>query len=302
MTDTQSKLTRIGVFYDGNFFFHASNYYTYFHRRRARISIAGLHEFIRADVAARENVDVRYCQIVDAHYFRGRLPASEAEERHLLLKERSFDDVLTRAGVVTHYLPLSQNVEKGIDVWLALEVFELAMYKRFSVAVLVTGDGDYVPLVRKLNTLGTRVMVLGWDFKYMDANNYERETRTSQALLNEVTYPVLMSDVIEDRSRKTDPLLKNLFLAPKESRIPPTYETSGRETEAGTQKQRGVIVNLNEGYGFIAPDGETANLFFFHVDVLNRDFNDLHKGDAVEYVLGQNKKGPCARRISVLER
>jgi hypothetical protein len=26
-----SKLTRIGVFYDGNFFFHVSNYYHYSH-------------------------------------------------------------------------------------------------------------------------------------------------------------------------------------------------------------------------------------------------------------------------------
>jgi len=69
-----NRLTRIGVFYDGNFFFHVSNYYHYYHPRRARISIAGLHEFIRHHVAASEECDVKYCRIVDAHYFRGPGP------------------------------------------------------------------------------------------------------------------------------------------------------------------------------------------------------------------------------------
>jgi len=94
------------VFYDGNFFFHVSNYYHYHHDRRARISVAGLHEFIRHQVADSEGCDVRYCQIVDAHYFRGRPKAVDAEQRGVLLRERAFDDVLVREGVVTHYLPL----------------------------------------------------------------------------------------------------------------------------------------------------------------------------------------------------
>jgi len=57
-----------------------------------------------------------------------------------------------REGVVTHYLPLTQSAgrvigEKGIDVWLALEAYELAIYKRFDVSVLIAGDGDFLPLV-----------------------------------------------------------------------------------------------------------------------------------------------------------
>jgi hypothetical protein len=63
--------------------------------------------------------------------------AQEAEQRGVLLRERAFDDVLVREGVVTHYLPLGPEGEKGIDVWLALEAYELAIYKRFDVSVLV---------------------------------------------------------------------------------------------------------------------------------------------------------------------
>ena len=92
MSFEKSKLTRIGVFYDGNYFFHVSNYYQYQHVRKARISIDGLHEFIRHQVSEAEGEDVKYCQIVDAHYFRGRPRAQEAEARGLLLRERQFDD------------------------------------------------------------------------------------------------------------------------------------------------------------------------------------------------------------------
>lgn len=208
----EDRLTRIGIFYDGNYFSHVSNYYLFNHERRARISIEGLHRFVRRQVAESEGTDERYCQVVDAHYFRGRLSASEAQERDSLYGERLFDEVLMRAGVTTHYMPLSSSGQKGIDVWFALEAFELAMYKRFTVSVLVTGDGDYVPLVRKLNTLGTRMMLLGWNFEYNGKDGQPRTTRTSQALIEEVTYPVLMGRIIEDRSRRNDPIVRNLFV------------------------------------------------------------------------------------------
>jgi cold shock CspA family protein len=217
MSFHKSKLTRIGVFYDGNYFFHVSNYYQYQHARKARISIDGLHEFIRHQVSEAEGEDVKYCQIVDAHYFRGRPRAQEAEARGLLLRERQFDDILMREGVITHYLPLGPDGEKGIDVWLALETYELAIYKRFDVIVLIACDGDFLPLVRKLNALGARVMLLGWGFSYIDQSGKDRETRTAQVLLEEVTYPVLMHQIIDDRSRRGDPRIDQLFVPHKES-------------------------------------------------------------------------------------
>ena len=102
-----SGLTTVGVFYDGNYFNHVSTYYKYSHPRRTRLSIAGLHRFIRAHVAhapeasdkngtarpvatvagngrrspREESEPMRRCQIVDAHYFRGRLAAMEAAAR-----------------------------------------------------------------------------------------------------------------------------------------------------------------------------------------------------------------------------
>ena len=301
MTFDKSKLTRIGVFYDGNYFFHVSNYYQYQHSRKARISIDGLHEFIRHQAAEAEGEDVKYCQIVDAHYFRGRPRAQEADARGLLLRERQFDDILMREGVITHYLPLGPDGEKGIDVWLALETYELAIYKRFDVIVLIACDGDFLPLVRKLNALGTRVMLLGWGFAYIDQSGKERETRTAQVLLEEVTYPVLMHQIIDDRSRKGDPRIDQLFVPHKDLSGHPRPTDGSKKPAAQPQPVAptseallGKIQALREGFGFITPSDGSSNLFFFHASVLNADFNELRVGDDVRYKIGTNDKGPCA--------
>lgn len=330
MNDSNSKLIRIGVFYDGGFFSQVSNYYSYEHERKSRLSVTGLHEFIRDGVAKAEGVDKRYCQIVDSHYFRGRLSAAEARNREVLMAERKWDDVLMRAGIVTHYLPLGERDgrivgEKGIDVWLALEAFELAIYKRFNVSVLIACDGDFIPLVRKLNTLGTRVMLLGWDYSFVDADGNQRRTVTSVRLLDEVTYPILMDRVIDDKTRRHDPVVNNLFLPRRDEQRDgqrPSSETGSPQVAGGGWSaaassgtgdaetpedaridgemggpQRGRLQNLKNGYGFITPDNGGRNVFFHWSEIRNRDFNDLSIGDSVEFVLSSNERGPIATDV-----
>ncbi len=301
----RDALTRIGIFYDGNFFHVVSNYYAYHHPRKARLSIAGLHAFVRARVAHEERVDVRHCQVVDAHYFRGRFSAEEVEEAGKLFSERVFEDVLVREGVTTHYLPMGPaGTEKGIDVWFALEAYELAIHKRFDVCVLVAGDSDYVPLARKLNTLGTRVMVLGWDFEYTDRNERLRTTKTSHVLLGEVTYPVLVSAMVEDETQSD--LVKELFL-PVPSRIVP--ESAPREAsaaaarEAAAERHVGTIQNLIEReadgqrFGFITPETGGENIWFGERDLEGLAFSMLSRGETVSYEVGRNWQGACAKRV-----
>ncbi len=293
----ENRLTRVGVFYDGNYFAHVSNYYLYQHNRKARISISGLHQFITSEVSRYEDTISRHCRIVDAHYFRGRLSASEAHSRNALYRERVFDEVLMREGVISHFLPLSGGGEKGIDVWLALEAFELAMHKRFDVVVLIAGDGDYLPLIRKINTIGARVMVLGWDFSYTDEQGHERVTRTAQSILDEATYPVLMHTTIDDRARKSDPLINGLFMPPRAEKpqsSPP--KPQGESGEAAATE--GAIFSLHNGYGFIKPALGGENLFFHYTDLDNVDFNALSGGDRVTFTGATNDKGPCAKKVN----
>ncbi|MDR2105005.1 MAG: NYN domain-containing protein, partial [Deferribacteraceae bacterium] len=147
------KLLRIGVFYDGQLFYNISNFYNYEHERKSRIAIGGLQSYIRRKIAEYYSHDINMCQIVEAHYFRGRHSAQIADDKRQLFGDRQFDDILMSENIVTHYWPLRLTPlggyeEKGIDVWLALEAYELAVLNKCDVVVLLVMDGDYVPLVR----------------------------------------------------------------------------------------------------------------------------------------------------------
>jgi len=310
------QLFRIAVFYDGQYFFNVSNYYLYQHPRKARISISGLHNFIKEKAAEFVGIDRNLCQIVDAHYFRGRLSARDASEAGKLYNERVFDDILMSENVVTHYLPLRPTAdggrqEKGVDVWLALEAYELAIYKRYDALVLIACDGDYVPLVRKLSTLGTRVILLGWDLSYNDADNNERVTRTSQALLEAVTHYLPMHTIIENRN--PTPTIQDLFVkSPPEVQYAPytPYTTAGNTdayvkpfvaSEEYENARESTIFVLKEGYGFIH-DPSVNNVFFHFSNLVNIDFNDLEVGMRVRYTTKVRDDGKTqADKVWVVE-
>jgi len=312
----QDKMVRIGVFYDGNYSLHVSNYYNYDHPRQRRLSITGLHNFIKQEVASVEGANPSMCQIVDAHYFRGRLSAQEAHQRGAVLYwDRVFDDILMSAGVTTHYLPLKSNngrrEEKGIDVWLALEAYENAVYKDFDVVVLIASDGDFLPLVRKLNTLGTRVMILSWDFEFTNDMGKKMVTRTSQDLLEEASYPIPMHEIIDNRLRRNDPVISNIFVPGEGKRkIHPSFNGDVENTKTETSKEEyqgdvgeihhSEILSLKNGYGFIK--FPPNNLFFHYTSVKDLDFNDLLVGDKVEFTLDQNEDQQfIATNVQLLE-
>ena len=309
MNQMNSPLIRVGVFYDGNYFLKISDYYYFQHERKARISLEGLHEYIRHQVAEEEDVDVRLAQITDAHFFRGRLSATEAREKDRLFHDRLLDDILMNLGVQTHYMALKTRdgrlQEKGIDVWLSLEALELALHKTLDVVVLIAGDSDYVPLIRKLNTVGTRVMLLNWDFKYEDFKGETRVTRASQQLLEQVTYPVAMHDVIDRGLQEQDEVVEALFVnqsepaafAPSTAVAPKLARPTG-PTAAGPVGTLGMstIKNLKNGFGFVVMPPN--NLFFSYADLTEGDFNDLREGDWVEFTVGRNHRDEdCARNV-----
>ena len=283
---------RIGVFYDGNFLLHASNYYNYIHPVKRRLSLGGLHNFIRHRVAEEEGIEPSKCQIAQAHYFRGRLNAAEAAQRgNQLYNDRVFDDILMSEGIQPHYLPLrnlqGKKEERGIDVWLSLEAYELAMTGRIDTVVLLVSDTDYTPLMRKLTGLGLRIMLLSWEFEYVNDDGVKMVTKTSHELLSLATYPVAMHDVINYGVQQNNPLISEMFVAPDPSRQAreQTFETS-------------EILSLKNGFGFIKYPNN--NLFFHYQDVVG-EFADLNVGDPVEFTIEQNQqKQDAAKNVRKL--
>lgn len=275
---------KVGVFYDGSYYTHVSNYYNHVHDHRRRIHIGGLHDYVRHMVAEREGTKPNLCHIIDAHFFRGRFSAREANEKtNQLYHDRVFDDVLMYNNVQTHYLPLKdvmgRKKEKGIDVLMALETYELCMLKRYDVVVLIASDSDHVPLVRKLHALGCKTMLLGWDFEFTDAETGETQyTRTSTDLWNEVTYALPMHDLIDEGLKEEDELVIDCFVARDDRMRDMEDPFADLDLEF---RHCSTVMSLMNGYGFIRFPGN--NLFFLKDDLLDAEFGDLHVGDMLEF-------------------
>ncbi len=211
------KTTRIAVFYDGNFLLHSSNYYNYIHSVRRRISIGGLQRFFRSYMCKEFGLDQQNTRISQSHYFRGRLNATDAAARgNQLYNDRVFDEILMSEGVNIHYLPLRNNgsrrEESGTNVWLSLEAYQRALLGEYEIVVLVVADTDYVPLLRKLQLTGVKVVVAGWDFEYTSDEGVFMTTRTSHEVRVLSDLSMHMADIIDNGLEQNDPAVVGMFV------------------------------------------------------------------------------------------
>ena len=55
-----------------------------------------------------------------------------------------------------------------------------------------------------------------------------------------------------------------------------------------------------KGFGFIAPEGGSDDVFFHTSALENASFEELQEGQAVEFELGDGPKGPRAENIRVV--
>ncbi len=62
---------------------------------------------------------------------------------------------------------------------------------------------------------------------------------------------------------------------------------------------KGTIKRITEkGFGFIAREGETKDLFFHSNELRGVAFEDLKVGDAVTFEIAQSDKGPNATNVA----
>ena len=112
---------------------------------------------------------------------------------------------LMHAGVEPKYLPMSQTRgEKGIDVALAVDALQVGLGNKIDIAVLVSGDGDFVPLVRALNKQGVRVLAAYFKYESKDHTSF-----INDRLLSVVNYAVDIAALENDKEYKRT--FKSLF-------------------------------------------------------------------------------------------
>lgn len=56
--------------------------------------------------------------------------------------------------------------------------------------------------------------------------------------------------------------------------------------------------NRKRGFGFITPEDGGDDLFVHHSEVKMDGYAKLEEGQAVEYEIGEGKKGPCATNVT----
>ncbi len=162
------ELISVGVFIDGGYYAKINEGLR--DTLKMRLKLDRLLEYIRGIVAGDCDVEMSQCHVTEAHYFRGRYRASEENRKNILLRERAFEDTLIENDVIFHYKHLREMnnggtttvVEKGVDVWYALETYELAQFRDFDYVVLISGDADHEMLAKKLKALKVNVVLLTW--------------------------------------------------------------------------------------------------------------------------------------------
>ena len=55
--------------------------------------------------------------------------------------------------------------------------------------------------------------------------------------------------------------------------------------------------NGEKGFGIITPDNGSKDLFVHQSEIMAEGFRNLEDGQAVEYEVGEGKKGPCAMKV-----
>ena len=157
----------IGVFIDGGYYAKI-NEGLQAKKIAEQVNVKNLFSFIPEIIGQRFGIDRKFLYITEAHYYRGRYRAKEANDRNLLMSERKFEDTLIENDIIFHYKHLRTNpkgggIEKGVDTWFALDTYELTLFRQFDYVVLISGDADHEMLARKLKALKTHVILMTWD-------------------------------------------------------------------------------------------------------------------------------------------
>lgn len=206
MDDTYKS---IGLFIDGGYFAKINEALEELYS--LNVNVTSFMGFIRQEICRLSKSTVSECHITECHYFRGRYRVNDANSKHLLFSERKFEDSLIENDVIFHYKHLREIqkngditvVEKGVDVWFALEAYELSIIRKFDYVVLITGDADHEMLIRKLKALKIHTILLTWDV------SKDKATSTAKLLKDEACTHIEMNKLVADDKDLLKQICKN---------------------------------------------------------------------------------------------
>lgn len=197
------SLCRIGVFYDGSYFTYARRHF-YFDRKIGWLDFRPFHGLLENYIRTKEQGYTHY-RVVYGAWFQGMFGVSQAEEKQLRSDRNLYHDLM-HAGVDPKFIPMPQSGphEKGADVALAIDAMQIGLEGKIDIAVLVTGDADFVPLVRALMKQGIRVMTA-----YFEYEHGEHKSFINERLLTVCNYSMNVNEMEKDKDFRAT--FKGLF-------------------------------------------------------------------------------------------
>ncbi len=205
----EKSICRIGVFYDGSFFAHAQHYY-YHEKKVGWLSFVPFHRLIQDFVRGKEQGFLHY-NVVYAGWYQGMFTTKDATLQQLRGHRILYHDLM-HAGIAPKFHPVSvKRREKGVDVGMAVDVLQVALGGKIDVATLVTGDADFVPLVRALMKEGIRVLAAYFAFTDKDG----RKSFVNERLLKACNYELNVTELERDKDYGND--FRALFKKPSKT-------------------------------------------------------------------------------------
>lgn len=97
-------------------------------------------------------------KLLRAYYYNAPLPPEDPAAK----PHQSFLNYLKRVPYVSVRLGRLERrgegfVEKGVDIQMAVDMLKLAYARAYDVGILVSGDGDFVEVVRVIQDMGMQV-------------------------------------------------------------------------------------------------------------------------------------------------
>ena len=126
---------------------------------------------IKADYEKLKNIITRGRNLQGIFLYEGVVYPMSPE------KKKWYEDLSNRSGYVIKAsfdkIAFNDAIEKKVDIKIAIDIISLAYENAYDTAVVVSGDGDFVPVVKKVKELDKNVEV--WAFRYSLANALKEE-------------------------------------------------------------------------------------------------------------------------------
>src|SRR3989304_2623885 len=210
---TERSLCRIGVFYDGSYFTYAQLHF-YADSKLGWMMFTPFHGMIENFLREKEQGYSNY-RVVYAGWYQGLFTSGQSNDHQRRIERNRHMDLI-HAGVEPKYVPMSQaQGEKGVDIALAIDALQVGLDGKIDIAVLVTGDGDFVPLVRALKKNGIRVATVFFEYEAEKGKAFANER-----LLSVSNYSLNVNELEKDR--KNQGTFRGLFRQPEKEKSSPT--------------------------------------------------------------------------------